>query len=174
MNSVARTSLSSESDTSKATQLHNGLLVLVEDDDEMAQALMWWFELQGYQAVHFASAESLMDQYRVDDQSLKLHYPPGTEALEPVICAIVDMNLPGMSGIELIHRLRTTLAQIGCILITAVHARDRARFGPLPDDVPTLTKPCDLQDLERAIQNSRIRTSTPGIESRHAASAATP
>jgi FixJ family two-component response regulator len=162
MQRAAPTSANTSSCSDTTARLNTGLVVLVEDDTDLADALMWWFELQGHKAVHFTSAESLMDQCRPGDKGLNMPYPPGTGQCEPIACAVVDMNLPGASGIELIRILRATSPSLSSVLITAMHATDRARHGTLPHGVPCLTKPFELADLERVIQGGHMQAALQG------------
>jgi FixJ family two-component response regulator len=59
----------------------------------------------GYEAAAFSSATSFLDcgqAHRTD-------------------CLIADMHMPGMSGLELLHHLETSVRRIPIILITARH-----------------------------------------------------
>ena len=60
-------------------------IVLVEDDAGMKKAIERLLRAAGFQPVSFASAEELLQ----------------TEAAESAVCLVLDIHLPGLSGLEL-------------------------------------------------------------------------
>lgn len=91
-------------------------IVLVDDDPALLHALVFAFETDGYRVASYASGEALL-------------------ARVPAMagCFVVDQNLPGVAGIELIERLRAEGESAPALLITthptrAVRAR-AARAG---------------------------------------------
>jgi FixJ family two-component response regulator len=60
-------------------------IVLVEDDAGMKKAIERLLRAAGFQPVSFASAEELLQ----------------TEAAESAACLVLDIHLPGLSGLEL-------------------------------------------------------------------------
>ncbi|HEY6513699.1 MAG TPA: response regulator [Burkholderiaceae bacterium] len=68
-------------------------VVIVEDDDDTCQTLKMLIELDGYSVRTAASAEQAA--------AVILEHDPA--------CVILDLHLPGASGIELTRRLRASL-----------------------------------------------------------------
>jgi FixJ family two-component response regulator len=64
-------------------------IVVVEDDAGMKRAIERLLRAAGFQPVSFASAEDLLQ----------------TEAADSAACLVLDIHLPGLSGIELGRRL---------------------------------------------------------------------
>ena len=64
---------------------HNQSIVLVEDDAGMSKAIERLLRAAGFQSVSFASAEELLQ----------------TEAADSAACLVLDIHLPGLSGLEL-------------------------------------------------------------------------
>ncbi len=77
-------------------------IALVEDDAGIAFAIVRMFRLMGVRADHFRSAEDLLSAGDVSAQ-----------------CYVVDVDLPGMSGLDLQRKLRSMLSPTPVILITA-------------------------------------------------------
>lgn len=79
------------------------LISIVDDDDSLRQALIGLVRSLGYQAAGFASAEDFL----ASDESAQSQ------------CVITDIQMPGLSGIE----LKQALVERGCpspvIMITA-------------------------------------------------------
>lgn len=69
------------------------------------------------------------------------------------MAAIVDLNLPGMSGLTLAHQLRVYDANLPLVMVTAMRGEDCRRFGQLPCGVPCLQKPLYLEALEGALMS---------------------
>jgi two-component system, LuxR family, response regulator FixJ len=103
-------------------------LAVVDDDDDVRMALARLVQAMGYRVVGFASAEAF-EAHQVD-----------------VDCAIVDIRLPGVSGLELCERLRHRSSPIATVLVTGDAHRVTAAT-----DTPFLTKPFDDVALSNAI-----------------------
>lgn len=138
---------------STASESENpGVFAIVEDDLELGLALVSWFDMRGSKASHHGSAESLLQM--IDAGGM---VPlPGSQAepaagQAPLLGAVLDLNLPGQSGVQLAFRLRQMYPHIPLVMITALRPAERARFGTLPEGVRCLTKPFDLDGLEEAL-----------------------
>jgi FixJ family two-component response regulator len=107
-------------------------LAVVDDDDDVRTALSRLLRSMGYRVVGFASAEAFeADRSDVD-------------------CAIVDMRLPGVSGLELCERLRQRPSALPVVLVTGDAHRLAADLPGAPD-TPFLSKPFDEATLSHAI-----------------------
>ena len=106
-------------------------LVVVEDDEDVRRALTRFLGLYGYGVRAFDSAEAWL------------------AGICPADGAIIDINLPGMSGLELDERLRLEGRSIPTVFITA---HDKPR--PAPAGRIILQKPFDPQSLLEAIEHA--------------------
>lgn len=107
-------------------------LAIVDDDDEVRRALHRLLRSLGHQVQVFTSAEDFE-----------------AEAVT-VDCAIVDVRLPGITGLELRERLRSRTAPTPVVLITGDGERLPLDLPPAPD-TPLVTKPFDDAVLTTAI-----------------------
>jgi FixJ family two-component response regulator len=78
------------------------LLAILDDDNSVQRALQDLIESEGMSALAFDSAEEFLD----------------SEARRCTACLIADITMPGMSGLELQHRLKTERCRIPIIFIT--------------------------------------------------------
>jgi len=77
---------------------------------------------------------------------------------------LLDLNLPGMSGMECFERLRTSLPHAGVVVLTGFADVDAARSAIRLGVSDFLTKPCDLGELEVALDRAlrtRARSNAP-------------
>jgi DNA-binding NtrC family response regulator len=81
----------------------------------------------------------------------------------PVSIAIVDINLPGMSGIELLEKVRRGRHKVQAIVLTGFGDLETAKKAIHLDVVEFLTKPCSLGTLEVAIDRARRRCMAEGM-----------
>lgn len=139
------------SDPSCTVDAQQRTVAIVDDDPQISEALGVWVELQGLRALHFTSAEALLSALQVSPPQLAVRLQ--AEAATPFVLvgAILDLNLPGMSGIGLSHVLRGLNADLPQVIVTALRETERGRYGPLPAGVPCLKKPFDLDALESAL-----------------------
>jgi len=87
----------------------------------------------------------------------------GEEALRemgesPRDIALLDLNLPGMGGIELFEQIRLRWPQTAVIILTGFGDLAAARAAIRLDVVDFLTKPCRLDDLETALDRAWKRS----------------
>lgn len=106
-------------------------LVVVEDDEHVRRALTRLLCSHGYGVRTFDTAEACL------------------AGLCPADGAIVDINLPGMSGFELDERLRREGRAIPTVFITADDEP-----GPAPAGRVILQKPFDEQALLDAVEHA--------------------
>jgi FixJ family two-component response regulator len=85
----------------KAAQ--NGIIAIVDDDGPLCEALESVLKAAGFAVCSFGSAEAFLDS------------PVRPE----IVCLILDVRLPGMSGIELKRRLSETGDTVPVIFVTA-------------------------------------------------------
>jgi FixJ family two-component response regulator len=111
------------------------LVSIVEDDRFFRESMGRLMRSLGYMVDVFSSAAEFLASPRLDE----------------TVCLIADVNMPGMTGLELYRRLVDTGHAIPTILITAFpNDVDRARA--LNDGVTCyLAKPVDQQDLTRCL-----------------------
>ncbi len=129
----------------------NGILAIVDDDSHISRALGMWVEMYGLRATQHTSGESLLHALRQQDGRLTLHFAPSPALPMALLGAVIDLNLPGISGIELAQALRRLTPDLPMVIITALCEDERARFGPAPPGVQCLKKPFDLGALEDAL-----------------------
>jgi two-component system response regulator FixJ len=80
-----------------------GIIAIVDDDEALREALGSVMKAAGFEIDTFATAEAFLDS---DNR--------GNTA-----CLILDVRLPGMSGIELQRRLADASSRIPIIFVTA-------------------------------------------------------
>ena len=112
------------------------LITVVEDDEDVREALIGLMRSRGYSVTGFASAAEFLAQ-------------PDFRATS---CLIADVHMPGMTGFELYNHLLEVGHDIPTILITAFPDNsDRVRA--LSDGViGYLAKPCEARTLLASIQ----------------------
>jgi FixJ family two-component response regulator len=116
----------------------NTLISVVDDDESMREAIRGLMKSLGYTAKAFASAEDFLSSRQVPHTS----------------CLIADVQMPGMTGLELYQHLVASGKTIPTILITA-YPDDNARARALGDGVVGyLSKPFDENDLLTCIRSS--------------------
>jgi FixJ family two-component response regulator len=110
-------------------------VLLVDDDDSLRRALARSIRLAGFEVEAFRSVEALL-----------AHGVPERDA-----CLVLDVDLPGIGGVELKKTLAAAGRDLPTIFITAL---EPAQVGaPLAALAPlaVLYKPFDKKDLLEAI-----------------------
>jgi DNA-binding NtrC family response regulator len=81
-------------------------------------------------------------------------------AAQPREIILLDLNLPGMSGMEVFEKIREKWPQTQVIVLTGFGDLAAAKQAVHLDAVEFLTKPCHLGELERAIDRAQRRLET--------------
>jgi FixJ family two-component response regulator len=116
-------------------------VAIVEDERISRQALAALLSGHGYQTQAFASAEEMLDSVQAETQET-----PGV--------ALVDVDLPGMSGLQLLARLRRKFPDLCAVLITAADDENVRRFCR-ENPVTYMRKPVNLSQLLSLLQNQQ-------------------
>jgi FixJ family two-component response regulator len=120
---------------------HTSTVFIIDDDAGVRAAIQGLLKSVGIRSESFASAQEFLDRSGVDAPS----------------CLVLDVRLPGVSGLDFQHRLTEAGIQIPIIFITG--------YGDIPMSVKAmksgavefLTKPFRDQDLLDAIQQALER-----------------
>src|SRR5258706_11868960 len=111
-------------------------VLLVEDDAAMAQALQLALERRGFDVTHcFDGSEGL--------QRLR-HQPPDV--------ALLDLTLPGMDGLQVLHKARAEGITVPIMVLTARGAVGDRVVGLNAGADDYLAKPFDLDELEARVR----------------------
>jgi RNA polymerase sigma factor (sigma-70 family) len=92
------------------------IIYLVDDDEALRDSLVWLLESQGFKVAAFPSAEDFLRRWRPEFNG----------------CLLLDVRMPGMSGLELHERLRAQYCTLPVIFITG--------HGDVPMAVAALKK----------------------------------
>jgi len=111
------------------------LISIVDDDESVRQALKSLIDSVGFHAETFASGEEFLNS----------RYASETD------CLIVDVRMPGMSGLELQDRLKADSSRIPIIFISAHDVGEARRRGLRAGAVDFLQKPFSEDSLLKAI-----------------------
>ncbi len=110
------------------------LIAIVDDDASVCEAIQGLVEAFGFAAEAFSSAEAFLQSERLNDTA----------------CLITDVQLPGMSGLQLQNHLSVSGSRIPIIVITAFPGDDRRALAA--GAICVLRKPVMKEDLLTCIR----------------------
>jgi FixJ family two-component response regulator len=114
------------------------MIAIVDDDESMREAIISLMRSAGYEPVAFPCAGDFLD----------------AEQARRTDCLIADVQMPGMSGIELHGKLVQSGEAIPTVLITA-HPDEKARVRAIKAGVVAyLAKPFNEDELLDCIQTA--------------------
>ena len=118
---------------------------VVDDDAAIRHSVVFQLETAGYAARHHASAEAFLE----------------TLAQTPVGCVITDVRMPGLNGLELVHRLNALGFKAPIIMMTGHGDIPLAVEAMKAGVVDFIEKPLDDDILLRAIASALSNAATP-------------
>lgn len=111
---------------------------VVDDDDAMRNSLEWLIETEGHRVETFGSAQAFLDAYY-----------PGRSG-----CLLLDVRMPGMSGLELQEHLRQQQIRIPVVIITGHGDVPMAVKAMKAGALDFIEKPFDDDTLLATIQRA--------------------
>ncbi len=111
-------------------------ILVVDDELSMREFLKILLEKEGYRVVTAAEGKTALDL--AEKQSFDL--------------VISDIRMPGMSGLDLLARLKQQQAEIGVILITAFASPDDAVAAMKHGAFDYITKPFNVEEIKTVIR----------------------
>jgi FixJ family two-component response regulator len=121
----------------------NLVVYVVEDDASVRRAVTRLLRAHGLQSVVFASAEAFLQ----------------AGVWEPEACLILDVQMPGMTGWELLTALEAAGRMLPVIIITAYYEEPTPERLQQAGIVAYLRKPFDEQSLLEALE--RVQAQEP-------------
>ena len=120
--------------------VRDNMILIVEDDPIARRALQSLFATNGYASRGVPSAEDALDELR--------------KAAQPGL-VLIDIDLPGMNGIDLLRHLQEEYPHLRCTLMSA---NDHALTRPGYRAVPFFPKPLNLRRLLSFLQDTNRAT----------------
>ena len=120
------------------TNAQKPIIAIVDDDVSVRGSLVALVQCSGYSAVSFSSAEEFLQE----------------DALPEAKFLIVDVRLPGMSGIELLAQLANTGRTRPAVVVTGHADSQELQQAPQLAGVCFLSKPCAPEALLEVIAAS--------------------
>ena len=119
-------------------------MLVVDDDDGIRSALRRFLTQQGYEVATAASGEEAL----------------AILSRRRITCMLVDVNMPGISGVELVPRIMDLEPTVAVLMLTAVNDATSAALCMQRGAFDYLIKPIDLGHLSRAIHQALQRRHT--------------
>jgi RNA polymerase sigma factor (sigma-70 family) len=113
-------------------------IYIIDDDDAVRDSLALLLRLHGFAAADFESAEAFLAEVAPEWSGIVL----------------VDLRMPGMSGLELQSELRVRGIELPVIVITAHGETSAARTSFKAGAIDFLEKPIDRDQLLAAVRDA--------------------
>ena len=114
------------------------LISIVDDDEALRRSLDNLVRSAGLRACGFASAEAFLESNQLSETD----------------CLVLDVRIPGMSGLELQRQLAATSSDVPIIFMTAHEIGDQRQQALEAGAVAFLNKPFAEEDLLNAIDTA--------------------
>jgi len=116
----------------------SNLIAVVDDDESVLRTTTRLIESFGFQGAAFESAELFLDSGRLRD----------------TLCLIVDLQMPGMNGLQLQSQLAAAGCRIPIIFITAYDDKESRQRAMQAGAVAFLQKPFGDEQLLEIIHSA--------------------
>ncbi len=120
-------------------------ILFVDDDSDFASGCVRWFEKNGHRVTHTTSGQDGISQCEKRDFDI----------------AVLDWNLPGLSGLELVQRMRDSNPDTEIIVLTGEGSIENAVESMRRGVYDFLSKPFPMPELQRrcwaAMERRRLR-----------------
>jgi DNA-binding NtrC family response regulator len=120
---------------------HNPLVCVIDDESSIREGLSRLLRSAGLKVQAFGSAEEFLDSQPSDAPS----------------CLLVDVRMPGISGLELQRELGSNECRVPIIFMTGCGNIPMCVRAMKAGAFEFLTKPCSDEDLLRAVDQAIVR-----------------
>jgi DNA-binding NtrC family response regulator len=127
-------------------QKRKELILIVEDEEGMREALREWLTEGGYK----------VETAKTGEDGLKII------SARDVGLVLLDLRLPGKDGISVLKEAKTIRPQLKVIIITAYPSPQTKEAALKEGAVDYLPKPFDLNDLEKLIRGTLLPSPAKG------------
>ncbi|NND98495.1 MAG: sigma-54-dependent Fis family transcriptional regulator [Pirellulaceae bacterium] len=117
-------------------------LLLIEDEDDFRDSCARWMQRKGHQVTAVSNGAEALRLIEQEDFDV----------------AVCDMNMPGMSGLEVLQRISQIETNVEFIILTGQGSIETAVSSMKMGACDYLTKPCSLGDLEHHCRLARERS----------------
>lgn len=133
-------------------------ILIVEDEDALADGLKFNFEQEGYDVVVAGEGQTALEQFEAADPPFDL--------------VVLDLMLPGMSGYDICAAIRESNSHLPILILSArTLPQDKAQAFDLGTD-QYMTKPFALPELlsrvRNLLQRRQVQPPPPAVERRPA------
>jgi len=133
-----------------ADDAQSATIFVIDDDDMVRDYVRLLLELEGLTVEAYACSEAFLAAYRLGRYG----------------CLVIDLHLPGMSGIELLERMAADQHRLPAIMITGRGDVKTAVQAMKVGAVDLIEKPFSPKELfasiDRALERLRISNEPPG------------
>lgn len=106
------------------THAPGSFVIVVDDDDAVRNSLKFSLEVEGFAVRLYSDGGELLD----------------APDLDGCACLVIDQNMPGLSGLDTVRKLRERRVTVPAILITG-HPNTAMRASASRAGVPIVEKP---------------------------------
>ncbi|PJI48840.1 MAG: two-component system response regulator [Pseudomonas sp.] len=122
---------------------NKAVIAVVDDDESLRTALEGLLRATGYLARTYGGAREFLD----------------SDGPVQARCLISDIQMPGMSGVELYEALRARGLHIPVIFVTAYPGERPRISADMPGVIACLPKPFEAEQLLNCIETALLQTS---------------
>ncbi|MBW2524529.1 MAG: anion permease [Deltaproteobacteria bacterium] len=115
-------------------------VLLVDDEDRFRRSLAKRLAKRGYEVVEVDNGADAIKKVRADAD---------------IEVAILDLKMPGMSGIQTLKEIKTFRPALQAVMLTGHGSIDTAKDAGRLDAFKYLQKPCDVDELVSVIELAR-------------------
>ncbi|MFB3819842.1 MAG: response regulator [Candidatus Methylomirabilales bacterium] len=110
-------------------------VLVVDDEPDAVELLQEFLTGKGYEVVTACNGEEAIRRVKADRPHLIL----------------LDVRMPGMTGLEVLKQVRQIDQEVGVIMVTAVNEEETGRQALALGAFDYIVKPLDLAYLERSL-----------------------
>ena len=114
-------------------------ILIVDDDEDFAESLADLLELQGHSYSIANDGNSAIELSKENDYDV----------------AFLDVKMPGIDGIETLHRLRAVQAQLKIVIVTGYATTEQLDAAVAAGAFTVLEKPCPVEQVLEIVERAR-------------------